>query len=182
MEIIATAFQDLYVFKPRIFEDHRGYFFESFSKKKFQELTGLDINFVQDNQSLSAKNVLRGLHFQMPPFAQGKLVRVVSGAVLDVALDLRKTSPTFGQCYAIELNAENQLQMYIPEGFAHGFLSLQDHTIFEYKCTNYYEPTSERTLLWNDSLFHFDWKIKDPIMAEKDISNALKFEEFNSPF
>jgi dTDP-4-dehydrorhamnose 3,5-epimerase len=182
MEIIATTFKDLFVFKPKIFEDHRGYFFESFSKKKLQILTGLDINFVQDNQSLSAKNVLRGLHFQMPPFAQGKLVRVVSGAVLDVALDLRKTSPTFGQCYAIELTAENQLQMYIPEGFAHGFLSLQDDTIFEYKCTNYYEPNSERTLLWNDDAFHFDWKIKNPIMAEKDISNALNFTEFNSPF
>jgi dTDP-4-dehydrorhamnose 3,5-epimerase len=182
MEIIATTFKDLYVFKPRIFEDQRGYFFESFSKKKFQALTGLDINFVQDNQSLSAKNVLRGLHFQMPPFAQGKLVRVVSGAVIDVALDLRKSSPTFGKCYAIELNAENQLQMYIPEGFAHGFLSLQDYTVFEYKCTNYYEPTSERTLLWNDETIHFDWKIIAPIMAEKDVSNAIKLAEFNSPF
>jgi dTDP-4-dehydrorhamnose 3,5-epimerase len=181
MEIITTAFKDLYIFKPKIFEDHRGYFFESFNKK-FLELTGLDIQFVQDNQSLSARGVLRGLHFQMPPFAQGKLVRVVSGGVLDIAVDLRKTSSTFGQTYAIELNARNQLQMYIPEGFAHGFLSLEDNTIFEYKCTNYYEPSSERTLLWNDATIDFDWGIKTPIMAEKDISNALTFEQFNSPF
>jgi dTDP-4-dehydrorhamnose 3,5-epimerase len=181
MEIIESTFKDLYVFKPRIFEDHRGYFFESFSKKKFQALTGLDVNFVQDNQSLSAKNVLRGLHFQIPPFAQGKLVRVVSGAVLDVVLDLRKASATYGQSYAIELNAKNQLQMYIPEGFAHGFLSLQDNTVFEYKCTNYYEPTSERTLLWNDETIHFDWKVHDPIIAEKDISHAIKWLDFNSP-
>jgi dTDP-4-dehydrorhamnose 3,5-epimerase len=182
MEVIATAFKDLFILKPKIFTDHRGVFFESFNQKKFKTLTGLEINFVQDNQSLSAKNVLRGLHLQMPPFTQGKLVRVVSGAVLDVALDLRKTSSTFGQCYAIELNAENQLQMYIPEGFAHGFLSLENHTVFEYKCTNYYEPASERTILWNDDGIHFDWKIEAPIMAEKDISNAIKLAEFNSPF
>jgi dTDP-4-dehydrorhamnose 3,5-epimerase len=182
MEVITTAFKDLFVFKPKIFADHRGVFFESFNKKKFYELTGLDINFVQDNQSISTKNVLRGLHFQMPPFTQGKLVRVVSGAVLDVALDLRKASATFGQSYAIELNAENQLQMYIPEGFAHGFLSLQENTVFEYKCTNYYEPASERTLLWNDEALLFDWEIKKPIMAEKDISNAIKWLDFNSPF
>jgi dTDP-4-dehydrorhamnose 3,5-epimerase len=181
MEVITTAFKDLFVFKPKIFTDHRGNFFESFSKKKFDELTGLNISFVQDNQSLSGKNVLRGLHFQMPPFTQGKLVRVVSGSVLDVVLDLRKSSQTFGQCYSIELNADNQLQMYIPEGFAHGFLSLQDNTIFEYKCTNYYDPSSERTLHWNDGV-QFDWQVADPIMAEKDISNAIKFIDFNSPF
>ncbi len=182
METIATAFKDLFVFKPRLFSDHRGYFFESFSKKTFREKTGLTIDFVQDNQSLSAKNVLRGLHLQLPPYTQGKLVRVVSGKVLDIAVDLRKAQPTFGQYYAIELSAENQTQMYVPEGFAHGFVSLEDNTIFEYKCTNYYHPASERTLLWNDVTLKINWGLDTPIMAEKDVSNAISFLDFNSPY
>jgi dTDP-4-dehydrorhamnose 3,5-epimerase len=182
MELIETGIEHLNVFKPRIFEDHRGYFFESFNLKQFQELSHLAVNFVQDNQSLSMKNVLRGLHLQVPPYTQGKLVRVVKGSVLDVAVDLRKSSKTFGQYFSIELSAANQLQMYVPEGFAHGFLSLEDNTIFEYKCTHYYHPASERTIVWNDTQLNIDWKCDAPILAEKDLSKALTFNQFNSPF
>ncbi len=182
MELVHTPFKDLFVFQPKIFSDHRGYFFESFSYKKFQNLTGLNVQFVQDNQSESAQNVLRGLHLQTPPYAQGKLVRVVSGKVLDVVVDLRKGESTFGQHYAIVLSASNQTQMYVPEGFAHGFISLEVHTIFEYKCTNYYHPDAERTILWNDANLKIDWGCKAPIMAEKDVSNAIPFLEFSSPF
>jgi dTDP-4-dehydrorhamnose 3,5-epimerase len=175
MELTKTSFRDLFVFQPKIFSDQRGYFFESFNQKRFHDLTGLSAQFVQDNQSLSAKYVLRGLHLQVPPYTQAKLVRVVAGSVLDVVLDLRRAEPTFGKHYAIELSAQNQTQMYVPEGFAHGFLSLEDNTVFEYKCSNYYHPASERTIIWNDSNASINWPTANPIMAEKDVVGALEF-------
>jgi len=181
MEIIKTKIQDLLIVKPDVFEDERGYFFESFSKEKFKNM-GLDLDFVQDNESKSQKNVLRGLHFQKPPFAQGKLVRVVKGAVLDVAVDLRKDSPTYGQWEAVELSEENKLMYWVPPGFAHGFLTLRDETVFTYKCTNVYNKESEGSLLWNDPTLNIDWGlVKDLILSEKDLQSPL-FEHFNTPF
>ncbi len=181
MEIIKTKIQDLLIVKPDVFEDERGYFFESFSKEKFKNM-GLDLDFVQDNESKSQKNVLRGLHFQKPPFAQGKLVRVVKGAVLDVAVDLRKDSPTYGQWEAVELSEENKLMYWVPPGFAHGFLTLRDETVFTYKCTNVYNKESEGSLLWNDPTLNIDWgSVKDLILSEKDLQSPL-FEHFNTPF
>ncbi len=181
MDVIATPINDLIVFVPKKFEDSRGYFFESFNQSKFNEIVGKDVLFVQDNESLSAKNVLRGLHFQTPPTAQGKLVRVVSGAVFDVAVDLRKNSPTFGKWHGELLSEENNKLMWIPEGFAHGFLSLEDNTKFLYKCTNYYSPGNEQTILWNDPLINIDWKISEPIISEKDKKGAT-FTDFITPF
>ena len=143
--------------------------------------TGLTIDFVQDNESISKKNVLRGLHFQIPPFAQGKLVRVVSGSVLDVAVDLRKGSPTYGKHEIVELSADNKRQFWIPPGFAHGFLSLEENTVFNYKCSNYYSPVSERTIKWNDPDLNIDWQINEPIVSEKD-QNGLDFVNFVSQF
>jgi len=181
MEIIKTKIQDLLIVKPDVFEDERGYFFESFSKEKFKNM-GLDLDFVQDNESKSQKNVLRGLHFQKPPFAQGKLVRVVKGAVLDVAVDLRKDSPTYGQWEAVELSEENKLMYWVPPGFAHGFLTLRDETVFTYKCTNVYNKESEGSLLWNDPTLNIDWGlVKDLILSEKDLQSPL-FEHFNTSF
>ncbi|MGE0568254.1 MAG: dTDP-4-dehydrorhamnose 3,5-epimerase, partial [Bacteroidia bacterium] len=148
MQIEETFIKDLLVVKPRVFEDARGYFFESYNQKQFEEL-GLNLNFVQDNQSLSQKGVLRGLHFQNPPHAQGKLVRVIKGAVYDVAVDIRKNSSTYGKYFGLELTEKNKTMMYIPEGFAHGFLTLENDTIFSYKCTNYYNKPSEGCILWN---------------------------------
>ena len=159
----------LLVIEPKVFTDERGVFYETFNEKKFIEAIGFEkLKFYQDNESISKKNVLRGLHFQQPPFAQGKLVRVVQGAVLDVALDLRKSSPTYGQHFSVELSSENKKQLWIPEGFAHGFVSLEENTIFNYKCTNYYSPQSERTIQWDDIDLGIDWKIKRPIISEKD--------------
>ena len=142
-----TIIPDLLIFEPKVFEDARGYFFESYNKNVFEQ-AGLPTNFVQDNQSLSQKGVLRGLHFQNNPHAQGKLVRVITGAVFDVAVDIRKGSPTYGQWFGIELNEKNKWMMYIPEGFAHGFATLQDNTVFSYKCTNLYNKASEDCILW----------------------------------
>lgn len=181
MKIINQALSGVVVMKPTVFNDDRGYFFESFHAQKFNELIGEEINFVQDNQSLSNIHVLRGLHFQAPPFAQAKLVRVLQGAVLDVAVDLRKNSASYGQYFACELNDENKHIMYIPAGFAHGFLSLAENTIFSYKCSNYYHKESERTINWNDTDLNIDWDIKSPLVSEKDL-NAISFKEFNSPF
>ena len=181
MEIIKTKIKDLLIVKPDVFEDERGYFFESFSKEKFKAF-GLDLDFVQDNESKSQKNVLRGLHFQKPPYAQGKLVRVVKGAVLDVAVDLRKDSDTYGQWEAIELTEENKLMYWVPAGFAHGFLTLRDETVFTYKCTNVYNKESEGSLLWNDPTLNIDWgSISDLILSDKDLESPL-FEQFNTPF
>lgn len=154
-------------FLPRVFGDDRGFFFESYSKKVFEQyLPGIE--FVQDNQSLSSKNTLRGLHFQKPPFAQGKLVRVITGSALDVVVDIRKNSPTFGQHLKFHLNTQDQNMVYVPEGFAHGFLALEDDTTFVYKCTNYYNKESESGIIWNDPELNIDWGCKNPVISEKD--------------
>ena len=173
--------EGLVVIEPRKFHDDRGYFFESFNEQKYSELLGEEAVFVQDNVSFSKKNVLRGLHFQNPPFAQGKLVSVLKGKVLDVAVDLRKDSPTYGQHEIVELSAENGLQFYIPPGFAHGFVALEEGTLFSYKCTNYYSPSHEDTLLWNDSKLNINWNCSEPLVSEKDKIGKL-FDTFVSPF
>lgn len=180
MEVIETKIKDLLIIKPKVFSDDRGYFFESYNEGVFKQ-NGINVNFVQDNQSLSHSGVLRGLHFQAPPFAQGKLVRVITGAVLDVALDIRKNSPTYGEHVTIELTEENKTMFYIPHGFAHGFLTLKDNTIFSYKCTDLYNKASEGTVLWNDSQLNINWNISNPILSAKDLSGA-PFSEFKSPF
>lgn len=180
MEIESTHIEGLKVISPRVFRDDRGYFFESFNAETWSKLD-LPTEFVQDNQSLSSKGILRGLHFQADPFAQGKLVRVIKGAVLDVAVDIRKNSPTYGEHYSVELNEENLKMFWIPAGFAHGFLTLQDGTIFSYKCTSVYDQASEGGIAWDDKNINIDWGINDPILSEKDkINPSLK--NFSSPF
>lgn len=168
-------------FIPRTFKDDRGIFFESFNQRQFNELVGEEINFVQDNQSISSKDVIRGLHMQSPPHEQGKLVRVTKGKVLDIAVDVRKSSKTYGQHIAVELSAENNRQLWIPPGFAHGFVVLEDDTIFNYKCTNYYNKDSEKTILWNDPILKINWAVANPLLSDKDLAGE-KFENFDSPF
>jgi dTDP-4-dehydrorhamnose 3,5-epimerase len=180
MEFEKTTIEDLLILKPRIFNDERGYFYESYNKTSFAE-NGLDIEFVQDNQSLSQKGVLRGLHFQAPPFEQGKLVRVIKGSVLDVAVDIRPHSPTYGQYVSVLLSGENKTQFWIPPGFAHGFLTLEDNTLFCYKCTGPYSKESEGAILWNDPQLNIDWNIEKPIVSTKD-QEAELFERFTSRF
>ena len=180
MEIIKTSINGLLVLKPRVFVDDRGYFFESWSKKLFTEV-GLNLDFVQDNQSLSNKGVLRGLHFQNPPFAQGKLVRVIKGSVIDVAVDIRKNSSTYGQHYSVELSEDNKTVFWIPPGFAHGFVSLEDGTIFTYKCTEVYNKESEGALFWNDKVLNIDWGVDHPLVSGKDMA-AGSFIDFKSKF
>ena len=162
-----TPIEGLLIIKPTVFEDERGHFFESYQKQRFKE-NGIDVEFVQDNQSLSQKNVLRGLHFQQPPFAQAKLIRVIKGAVIDVAVDIRKNSPTYGKHCLIELSEYNKILFYIPAGFAHGFLTLEDNTIFTYKCSNYFNKQAEGALLWNDEQLAINWDVSNPILSEKD--------------
>ena len=157
MNVIDTTIPDVKIFEPKVFGDERGFFFESFSQKFFEEATGLKRTFVQDNHSKSVKGVLRGLHYQLPPMAQGKLVRVVQGEVFDVAVDIRKSSPTFGQWVGVHLSAENKRQLWVPEGFAHGFLTLSETAEFLYKTTNYYSPTHEGSIIWNDSTLNIEW-------------------------
>jgi dTDP-4-dehydrorhamnose 3,5-epimerase len=180
MEVIETNLKGVVVIKPKVFEDERGYFFESYNQNSFKT-HGLDLIFVQDNQSLSQKGVLRGLHFQNNPHAQGKLVRVIKGAVYDVAVDIRKNSPTYGHWFGQELTEQNKWMMYIPEGFAHGFATLQDNTIFSYKCTNVYNKASEDCLLWNDTQLAIDWHLENPMLSAKDLEGK-KFSEFVSLF
>lgn len=180
MEIIKTAIEGVLIIKPDVFKDERGYFFESYNKERFAK-AGLDMNFVQDNESKSSKGVLRGLHFQRPPFAQGKLVRVIKGSVMDVAVDLRKDSPTYGQWVSHILSEENKEMFWIPEGFAHGFLTLEDETIFSYKCTNVYNKESEGSIIWNDPDINIDWNIEKPILSEKDKVSPF-FKDFVTPF
>jgi len=180
MEIIETNLKGLLVIKPKVFEDERGYFFESYNYHLFKQ-AGLDFNFVQDNQSLSQTGVLRGLHFQNNPNAQGKLVRVISGSVFDVAVDIRKKSPTYGQWFGLELTEQNKWMMYIPEGFAHGFATLQDFTVFSYKCTNFYNKASEDCIFWNDSDLAINWPIENPILSDKDLLGK-HMKNFNSLF
>ncbi len=180
MEIIETKIKDLLIIKPKVFADARGYFFESYNQDVFHQ-HNITVNFKQDNQSLSSTGVLRGLHFQAPPHDQGKLVRVITGAVLDVAVDIRKNSPTYGEHVTIELTEENKTMFYIPPGFAHGFLTLRDNTIFSYKCTNVYNKASEGCVLWNDADLNINWNISNPILSEKDLI-GIPFKEFTSPF
>ena len=180
MEIEELEIEGVYLIKPKVFEDDRGHFFESYNQYIFNQ-KGLDIKFVQDNQSLSQKGVLRGLHFQKPPHAQGKLIRVIKGKVLDIAVDIRKKSPTYGQHIAIELSEYNKHMFYIPEGFAHGFLTLEDHTIFSYKCTDFFNKESEGSLFWNDFDLDINWGIDDPILSDKD-KQAPYFKSLISPF
>ena len=169
MKIIETAIEGVVIIEPRLFKDERGYFFESFSQREFEEKIR-KISFVQDNESKSSYGVLRGLHFQKPPYAQSKLARVIKGAVLDVAVDIRKGSPTFGKHVAVELTEENHLQLFIPRGFAHGFSVLSQEVIFQYKCDNFYAPQSEGALAWDDSDLNINWRIptNQIILSEKD--------------
>jgi dTDP-4-dehydrorhamnose 3,5-epimerase len=178
--VIETGFKDLLVIQPNVFEDERGYFYESYNREAYNKL-GLNFEFVQDNQSLSQKGVLRGLHFQNPPYEQGKLVRVLKGSVLDVTLDIRKNSPTYGKHFSIELNEKNKTCLYVPPGFAHGFLTLEDHTIFFYKCTKYYNKASEGAVLWNDKDLGINWGVLNPTLSEKD-KLATPFAQFQSQF
>ncbi|WP_318367792.1 dTDP-4-dehydrorhamnose 3,5-epimerase [Enterobacter sp.] len=157
MNVIKTAIPEVFIFEPKVFGDARGFFFESFSQKIFEEAVGKKIDFVQDNHSQSQKGVLRGLHYQLDPHAQGKLVRCIEGEVFDVAVDIRKHSTTFGQWVGAVLSAENKRQLWIPEGFAHGFLTLSDTAQFVYKATNYYAPQSERCIIWNDPQINIEW-------------------------
>lgn len=182
MNVINTDIQGVVIIEPKVFGDHRGYFFESFSEKDFAEAVG-EVKFVQDNESKSSYGVLRGLHFQKPPHAQAKLVRVVKGRVLDVAVDLRKGSPTFGKHVAVELTEENHRQLFIPRGFAHGFAVLSDEAVFQYKCDNYYAPQSEGSVLWNDPDIGIEWGIpsEDVMLSEKD-RNAPLLKEIGDVF
>ena len=180
MDFKTFEIEGLVEFQPRVFRDDRGYFLETFSMKWFEPL-GISPNFVQDNQSVSKKGVLRGLHFQKPPHAQGKLVRVSAGHALDVAVDLRKNSPTYGKHVTCVLDAEKQNVFYIPEGFAHGFVALEDNTTFLYKCTDFYQPSAEGGLLWNDPALGIDWGIENPLVSSKDEILPL-LQHFESPF
>ena len=169
MNFMKTGIEGVVIIEPKLFNDARGYFFESFSQREFDEAVRR-VRFVQDNESRSSRGVVRGLHFQKPPFAQSKLVRVISGAVLDVAVDIRRGSPTFGRHVAVELSGENHRQVFIPRGFAHGFSVLTESVVFQYKCDNYYAPESEGALAWDDPDLGIDWKIasSDVILSEKD--------------
>ncbi len=180
MNFSRLEIEGLVVIDPNVFEDDRGYFYESYNKEKFEQ-NGIKDVFVQDNQSLSQKDVLRGLHFQNPPYSQAKLIRVIQGSVLDVAVDLRKDSKTYGEHFLIELSAENNKMFYIPAGFAHGFLTLEDDTIFSYKCSNVYNKESEDSILWNDKSLNIDWRVDNPILSEKD-KESKSFNDYVSLF
>ena len=179
MNVIKTAIDGVLIIEPRVFGDKRGYFFESFSQREFDEkvapILGHTINFVQDNESMSSYGVMRGLHFQRPPYTQSKLVRCVKGAVLDVAVDIRKGSPTFGKHVSVELTGDNHRQFFIPKGFAHGFVVLSEEAIFQYKCDNLYAPQSEGAIAWNDSALGIDWQIptEEVMLSEKDKHHPL---------
>ena len=172
MEIIKTQIEGVVIIEPRLFKDERGYFFESFNQKEFEDKV-CKTKFIQDNESKSSYGVVRGLHFQKPPFAQSKLVRVVKGAVLDVAVDIRKDSPTFRQHVAVELTEDNHRQFFIPRGFAHGFSVLSEDVVFQYKCDNFYAPHSEGAITWDDPDLGIDWQISidDILLSEKDKSH-----------
>lgn len=179
MKIEETFIKDLLVLTPTLYEDERGYFLESYNKKRLSDI--IDNNFVQDNESCSQKGVLRGLHFQKPPYAQAKLIRVISGSVLDVVIDLRKESKTYGKHFKVVLSDKKKQQLYVPEGFAHGFLVLEDNTIFSYKCSNYYNKEAEVSISWNDETLNIDWQIEKPIISIKD-KQGLSFINYTSPF
>lgn len=181
MIVHSTAIDGVLVLEPEVYTDERGYFFEPFNAKRFASLTGVRVGFVQDNESQSNAGTLRGLHFQRPPYEQGKLVRVVHGAVLDVAVDLRVGSPTFGQHASVVLSAANRLQLWIPPGFAHGFLALENASIVSYKCSGYYNREAELGLRWDDPDLGIDWGVEQPLLSAKDAAAPL-FAEFDSPF
>lgn len=170
MNVIKTDIEGVVVIEPQVFGDERGYFFESFNAERFLAETGIDVAFVQDNESRSKRGVLRGLHFQREPYAQAKLVRVVQGRVIDVAVDIRHGSPTFGKYVATELSGENHRQMFIPKGFAHGYVVLEDDTVFQYKCDEYYHPESEAGIAWNDPQIGIEWPLSEDeiILSDKD--------------
>ena len=180
MNIVETEIKGVFIIEPKVFGDNRGYFFESFSQREFDSVIG-PVTFVQDNQSKSSYGVVRGLHFQKPPHAQAKLVRVVKGKVLDVAVDLRKDSPTFGKYMAVELSDENHRQVFIPKGFAHGFSVLSEEAVFQYKCDEYYAPESEAAIAWDDQDLNIDWKVpaEDVVLSAKD-RNHPTLKEFIS--
>jgi dTDP-4-dehydrorhamnose 3,5-epimerase len=180
MEIKKVEIPRLLVIQPQVFYDSRGYFFESYNKIKLQA-QGLDVNFVQDNQSMSSKGTLRGLHFQRPPFEQGKMVSVLKGAVLDVVVDIRKNSSSYGKYFSINLSEQNKTMLWIPPGFAHGFLTLEDNTIFVYKCSQVYDKDSEGSVFWNDPDLNINWNVENPVISEKD-SKAPLFKDLISPF
>jgi dTDP-4-dehydrorhamnose 3,5-epimerase len=178
MNVIPTTIPDVKIIEPRVFEDCRGYFFESFSQQLFNEKVS-DTVFVQDNESRSTYGVLRGLHFQRPPMAQAKLVRVVEGSVLDIAVDIRPNSPTYGQHVSVELSADNKRQLFIPRGFAHGFVVLSPTVVFQYKCDNYYSPEHDGGIAWNDPYLNIDWQVpmEDVVLSEKD-KRQIAFKKF----
>jgi dTDP-4-dehydrorhamnose 3,5-epimerase len=180
LTITETGFEGLLLLEPRVFGDARGYFIETYNHREWLG-AGVNHHFVQDNQSLSAKNTVRGLHFQRPPHAQAKLVRVIQGSALDVVVDIRRGSPTYGKNFTTVLSADNFVQLYIPEGFAHGFATLEDNTLFIYKCSDYYNPAVEDGLPWNDMDLGIEWNIDSPILSERD-RNFKSFKEFESPF
>lgn len=182
MEVIETSISGLLIIQPRVFHDSRGYFFESFSQREFEEKVG-PIRFVQDNESMSTFGVMRGLHFQRPPFTQRKLVRCVRGAVWDIAVDIRKGSPTYGQHVAVELTEENHLQFFVSQGFAHGFSVLSEMAIFQYKCDNFYAPQADDGISILDESLGIDWRIpmEKAILSEKDTRHVL-LKDFDSPF
>ncbi|MBP5398677.1 MAG: dTDP-4-dehydrorhamnose 3,5-epimerase [Bacteroidales bacterium] len=175
MEVLKTAIEGVLILEPRVFNDARGYFFESYNRREFAEKTGLDISFVQDNESFSSYGVLRGLHFQKGEYAQSKLVRVIEGTVLDVAVDIRRGSPTFGKWVSVELSGDNHRQFFIPRGFAHGFSVLSPTARFQYKCDNFYAPQQEGAIAWNDPDLAIDWRLpaEDVLLSEKDARHPL---------
>ncbi|WHF53040.1 dTDP-4-dehydrorhamnose 3,5-epimerase [Chryseobacterium gotjawalense] len=180
MKIKETPLKDCYIIEPTVFEDERGYFYEKFNEQKFEELTGLNGHFVQDNISKSSYGVLRGLHLQKGEHAQAKLVSCLEGKVFDVAVDLRKDSPTFGKWFGVELTPENKLQLYVPRGFGHGFSVLSETAIFSYKCDNFYDKESEGSVIWNDKDLNIDWKLpKDAIILSEKDQNLPTFAEMN---
>lgn len=183
MEVIKTDIEGVFIIEPKVFGDDRGYFFESFNTREFAEKTGLSICFVQDNESKSRYGVLRGLHYQLPPYTQSKLVRVVKGRVVDVAVDIRKGSPTYGKYVTCELTEDNHRQFFVPKGMAHGFVVLSDYAIFQYKCDDFYHPESEGGIAWNDPDIAVKWPISanDISLSERDKSHPV-FKDFDSPF
>jgi dTDP-4-dehydrorhamnose 3,5-epimerase len=181
MNVVETPINGLYLIESKIFEDDRGYFFESYNINNFKK-NGINTNFVQDNESNSSKDVLRGLHFQSPPYAQAKLVKVATGSILDVAVDIRKNSKTYGKYYSVILTRKNKKMLYIPEGFAHGFLALEDDTTVQYKCSNLYNKECDTSIIWNDSTINIDWGIhSEPTVSGKD-KLGIRLVDLNTPF
>ena len=183
MNVVKTDIEGVLIIEPRVFGDARGYFFESFNARDFKEQTGMDVHFVQDNESRSSYGVVRGLHFQLPPYTQAKLVRVVEGSVLDVAVDIRAGSTTYGRHVAVELTADNKRQLFLPKGFAHGFAVLSETAIFQYKCDEYYHPEAEGAIAWDDPTLAIDWRIdkEHVLLSDKDRRHPL-FKDFTTPF